>query len=593
MPEGGDEPGGWKQAPGLGLRLIDVALGYYRQPLRYPQFRDPRRSLPAGFSRLIPAFGRALTPRHLEDTASSLGVAPREVLDAARFFVRQVLLVPGAGPWRMFGCESEASLARLHEHYQLLIRLFHPDRQARLTELDEEQAARLNQVYQALRRKGVGVEPALEVEQNKPWIPDEGGEALRAFLTPLPAQALTFITARHPGPPPRAAKTGSGWRPVRRFAPMALVLLALGGGGWVLTGSLPSLRSSGFEMAMAVVPPGGELRGPSQPVASPLVPRVDVTELARHAEEARQADEARRTEEARLAELVRKAEEARQAEEARRAEEARLAELARQAEEVRQADEAKRAEEARLAELARKAEEVRQADEARRAEEARLAELARKAEEVRQAEEARRAEEARLAELARQAEEVRQADEARRAEEARLAELARKAEEVRQADEARRAEEARLAELATQAEVRREERLARAPSEAGTSASASVVSRPSPDAFIDRLTKAYQAGHLEGLVGLFTPDAVTTEGRGLAFIRDDYARLFASTQRRELAIERLQWRPRKDGSQLGTGIFRVRTLPEPGQGWREHQGKIRFILIPWRDTWRIAKMEYG
>ena len=174
-----------------------------------------------------------------------------------------------------------------------------------------------------------------------------------------------------------------------------------------------------------------------------------------------------------------------------------------------------------------------------------------------------------------------------------MAELARKAEEVRQADEARRAEEARLAELATQAEVRREERLARAPSEAGTSASASVVSRPSPDAFIDRLTKAYQAGHLEGLVGLFTPDAVTTEGRGLAFIRDDYARLFASTQRRELAIERLQWRPRKDGSQLGTGIFRVRTLPEPGQGWREHQGKIRFILIPWRDTWRIAKMEYG
>ena len=496
MPEGRDEPGGWRHATGLDLRLIDVALGYYREPLRYPQFRDPRRPLPAGFSRLIPAFGRALTPRHLEDTASSLGVAPREVLDAARFFVRQALLAPGAGPWRMFGCESESSLARLHEHYQLLIRLFHPDRQARLSELDGEQAARLNQVYQALRRKGVGVETALEVEQNKPWLPDEGGESLRAFLTPLPAQALPF-SARHMGPPLRAAKTGSGWRPVRRYAPVALGFLALGGGGWVLTGSLSSLRSSGFEMAMAVAPPGGELRGPNHPVASPLVPREDLTELARKAEEARHADEARRAEEARLAELARKAEEAQQAEEVRRAEEARLAELAR------------------------------------------------------------------------------------------------KAEEARQAKEDRRAEEARLAELANRAEARREEGLARAPSEAGTSASASVVSRPSPDAFIDRLTKAYQAGHLEGLVGLFTPDAVTTEGRGLAFIRDDYSRLFASTQRRELAIERLQWRPRKDGSQLGTGIFRVRTLPEPGQGWREHQGKIRFILIPWRDTWRIAKMEYG
>ena len=33
MPEGGDEPDGWTQAPGLGPRLIDVALGYYRQRL--------------------------------------------------------------------------------------------------------------------------------------------------------------------------------------------------------------------------------------------------------------------------------------------------------------------------------------------------------------------------------------------------------------------------------------------------------------------------------------------------------------------------------------------------------------------------------
>ena len=148
-----------------------------------------------------------------------------------------------------------------------------------------------------------------------------------------------------------------------------------------------------------------------------------------------------------------------------------------------------------------------------------------------------------------------------------------------------------MAELATGAEGRREEVLTRATAEVSTSSP--VVFRPSPDDFVDGLTKAYQAGHLDGLVSLFTLDAVTTEGRGQSFIRDDYARLFARTQRRELAIERLQWRPRKDGSQLGTGIFRVRTLPEPGQGWRKNQGKIRFILIPWRDSWRIAKMEYG
>ena len=36
--------------------LVELALAYYREPLRYPRLSDPRHPLPAGFAALVPAF---------------------------------------------------------------------------------------------------------------------------------------------------------------------------------------------------------------------------------------------------------------------------------------------------------------------------------------------------------------------------------------------------------------------------------------------------------------------------------------------------------------------------------------------------------
>ncbi|MBP8197727.1 MAG: hypothetical protein KAX64_04125 [Chromatiaceae bacterium] len=148
----------------MGAVLIELALAYYREPLRYPRLADSRQPLPAGFAALVPAFGVALVPRHLPATAEALGASAEEIIAAARFLVRQVLLAPGASTWRMLGFEAEAPPARVRQHYQLLIRLFHPDRQARMGDLDTDYAARLNHAYQTLRGDSAAVEDEVEAD---------------------------------------------------------------------------------------------------------------------------------------------------------------------------------------------------------------------------------------------------------------------------------------------------------------------------------------------------------------------------------------------------------------------------------------------
>ena len=162
-------------------RLIEFALAYYREPLRYPRLSDTRHPLPAGFAAMVPAFGTALAPRHLPTTAAALNASPDEVLAAGRFLIRQILLAPGATPWRMLGFEAEAPVAQIRRHYQLLIRLFHPDRRSSLSELDTEYASRLNSAYHALRGEAPACDEKEGEEADPQPAPDIGAELIRYF----------------------------------------------------------------------------------------------------------------------------------------------------------------------------------------------------------------------------------------------------------------------------------------------------------------------------------------------------------------------------------------------------------------------------
>ncbi len=245
-------------------RLIEFALAYYREPLRYPRLADVHHPLPAGFAAMVPAFGAALAPRHLPATAAALHASPEEVLAAGRFLIRQVLLAPGATPWRMLGFEAEAPAAQVRRHYQLLIRLFHPDRRSNLSELDTEYASRLNSAYHALRGEAPGNDDKEAEEDDPPPAPNIGAELIRYFQ-PQPLIA----------PPETLAPRPVRWKRLTRRTLLAAALLLILGVAIFILFSL--LRPTTVQLQMAV-----DRQGPSAPIerhpsylqgtASPLPP---------------------------------------------------------------------------------------------------------------------------------------------------------------------------------------------------------------------------------------------------------------------------------------------------------------------------------
>lgn len=131
--------------------LLVLALDFFRSPLRYRQLTEPRHPLPKAFDTLLPELTAAIAPQNMETTARRLRRPPEEIERAALFFIRQVLFVPGADHYRVLGLSPEAAESSVRQHYQLLVRLFHPDRSAGEHELDATYTVRLNDAYSTLR----------------------------------------------------------------------------------------------------------------------------------------------------------------------------------------------------------------------------------------------------------------------------------------------------------------------------------------------------------------------------------------------------------------------------------------------------------
>lgn len=102
--------------------LLPTLLDFERSPGRYRVvLREPRPLFEHIGSVMLLATGRPV---------EGLPVAPTNGLElrrAARFFVRTVMLRPGADPFTLLGLNPDFEPARLREHYRLMIRLTHPD----------------------------------------------------------------------------------------------------------------------------------------------------------------------------------------------------------------------------------------------------------------------------------------------------------------------------------------------------------------------------------------------------------------------------------------------------------------------------------
>ena len=124
---------------------LEQALAYYRAPAMLSVARD--RRLPDDVLDVlrIAAGDEALAAQG----AGSSGEPQATVVDAAVFFVQQVLFAPGADSYRVLGVNADAPDARIKEHYRWLVRWLHPDRN--LDDWDSVYAERVNRAWQDLR----------------------------------------------------------------------------------------------------------------------------------------------------------------------------------------------------------------------------------------------------------------------------------------------------------------------------------------------------------------------------------------------------------------------------------------------------------
>lgn len=215
--------------------LLVLALDFHRAPLRYRHLTEAKRPLPQAFDGLFTAFGSALSPQNIDATAAMVGKDPARVEETARFFVRQVLLAPGADHYRTLGLPRGAAAASIRRHYHLLVRLFHPDRTSSEWEVNVSLTARINDAYNTLR------DPVSRQRYDEELARSTGAANAEsdpvAFFRPsdpLSAEPSGTAWAPSPGALPR------GWRVwgLLALAVVGITVVLLG------TGTKPTLRAN-------------------------------------------------------------------------------------------------------------------------------------------------------------------------------------------------------------------------------------------------------------------------------------------------------------------------------------------------------------
>ena len=164
---------------------LEWALALLRAPGERLVLRQ--RPLPREGMETLLAVAAEASPETLAEQARRFGETEANLLDAARFYAREVLFHPQADAYRVLGVEPRASAEEIKAHFRLLQLWLHPDR-AR-SEDDVVFAARVNSAWNRLRspERRQAYDEALR-QQRPPEIFDSSG-ALRAVRTWVPADA--------------------------------------------------------------------------------------------------------------------------------------------------------------------------------------------------------------------------------------------------------------------------------------------------------------------------------------------------------------------------------------------------------------------
>lgn len=225
---------------------LEWALALLRAPGERHVLRQ--RPLPQEGMEELLGIAAGAAPEVLAEQARRFGESEAQVLEAARFYAREVLFHPQADAYRVLGVDPQASADTIKGHYRLLQLWLHPDRTR--SEDDVVFAARVNSAWNRLRsaERRRAYDDALRAAR-PPEIFDSSG-ALRSVRT--------WVPAAEPVVPP------SPWR--RRWPALALLALC---GVLALLALRDMERADAEWEASQVTPDAGHRREP-EPIASLL-----------------------------------------------------------------------------------------------------------------------------------------------------------------------------------------------------------------------------------------------------------------------------------------------------------------------------------
>jgi DnaJ-domain-containing protein 1 len=167
-------------------QILQTALALRLSPGE--RFRLLRQPLPPGITSVIEMASGA--PQALKDAAVELGESEAVVLEAARFYLEQMLFAaPDADAYRILGVPPQAEQDQIRLHHRLLQRWLHPDRA--LAGDASVFATRVNQAWSRLRT------PALREEYDAALM----GNGQAGVDVPAPSPAFARWSYEDDGAP--------------------------------------------------------------------------------------------------------------------------------------------------------------------------------------------------------------------------------------------------------------------------------------------------------------------------------------------------------------------------------------------------------
>jgi hypothetical protein len=148
----------------------------------------------------------AAVPQACQDAAKATGEPVPLLIEAARFYLQQLLFRPDADSHRILGLQPGASRATARNHMRVLLQWLHPDRNHNLDAVYAERVLKAWREISELRREQTAQHPQATPRTTKgvssafriPWILQPGGPQTLSLRTIpvwiLPAGAIILLT---------------------------------------------------------------------------------------------------------------------------------------------------------------------------------------------------------------------------------------------------------------------------------------------------------------------------------------------------------------------------------------------------------------